>query len=684
MAQAARQEGGAEGRVATLGSHFDIFVDRPLAELSTFHANAYVAVDRELPAGNVFALICNPQVPPRLPVLEALHGMRLDGILTPLDWDIIDWPLLGRRCFAIIYDRPVGGPVMLGYGGMGEQTLVTPIDRPRGPLGDSELINEILPPLVTSLQQFLTVGATHRAIRATNVFYRDLSRRQPAFGDCCAAPAGLLQPAVYETIEGGLANPWGRGEGTPSDDLYALGVTMVFLSLGRNPVAEIPDEQLIADKITRGSYAAVVRNERLSPAIIEPVRGLLSDDAKERWTIQDVDLWLHGRHSSPKQPSLAKRATRPFEFEGEGHFTARSLAHAFARKPSAAAQVVKRPELDAWVQRSLGEPERVKLLASATSEGHDTAGPGNEDRLVARVAIALDPAAPVRYKGFAATIDGFGAALAGAFRGQGSPGLVAETVLGRLPVFWFSAQPGLRPEQVPILKTFERLRLHLEDPRLSEGVERSLYEMNPAQHCLWPLIESRYVVDTADALLAIESELERRPSEDLQIDRHFASFIAARFKFASNEWFDALSSAEPSVRALGALKLLAKLQSAHGPRSARQVALRLARQLPPAFQAFHNRIRRQQLLEQVPTVAETGNLVDLLALVDSPIERQRDAFGFSAAVREYYGIQHALEGLRADGRTRPQRAAHLGASIAAATAMFLAWATGLTLVVMMS
>jgi hypothetical protein len=76
-------------------------------------------------------------------------------------------------------------------------------------------------------------------------------------------------------------------------------------------------------------------------------------------------------------------------------------------------------------------------------------------------------------------------------------------------------------------------------------------------------------------------------------------------------------------------------------------------------------------------VAETGSLVDMLALVDNPIERQRDALGFSAAAREYYAIQRALEGLRADGQTRPQRAAHLGASIAAATAMFLAWATGL-------
>jgi hypothetical protein len=684
MAQSGAQEGGAESRVTLLGGHVEIYIDRPLAELSTPYAKAYVALDRDLPSGNIFALVLSPLVPPRLPVLQALQGMRLEGMLTPREWAVIDWPLMGRRCFAIVYDRPVGGPVMPGYAGTSEPALVTPIDQPRGPLGDSDLIEHILPPLVTSLRQVLTAGATHRAIRATNVFYRDTARRQAVFGDCCATPAGLLQPLVYETIEGGLADPWGRGEGTPADDLYALGVTLVCLWLGRNPVAEIPEQQLIADKIRRGSYAAIVGNERLSPAIIEPVRGLLSDEAKERWTIQDVDLWLHGRPASPRLPSPTKRATRPFEFEGEGHLTARSLAHAFARKPGPAAEAARSAELEAWVQRALGDPDCTKLLASAISEGQGGSGAANQDRLVARVAIALDPAAPLRYKGFAVGIDGFGPALAGAFQGQGSVGLVAETVTARLPVFWFSAQGGLRPEQVPVLKMFERLRLHLEDLRPGEGAERSLYELNPSLHCLWPLIESRYVVDPGDALGAIEAELERRPAEELQIDRHFAGFIGARLKLGSHDWFDALSSAEPSARAQGALKLLAKLQAMRGPLSAPQTALRLARQLPPVFQSYRNRARRQELLERLPVVAETGSLVDMLALVENPAERQRDAVGFNAAAREYQAIERALEGLRADGKTRPQRAQHLGASIAAAAALFLAWATGLALVALMS
>jgi hypothetical protein len=684
MAQSAGQEGGADSRVATLGGHVEISVDRPLAELSTPYANAYVALDRDLPSANIFALVLSPLVLPRLPVLQALQGMRLEGMLTPREWAVIDWPPMGRRCFAIVYDRPAGGLVMPGHTGANEPALMTPIDQPRGPFSEGELIDHILPPLVTSLRQVLSVGATHRAIRTSNIFYRDIARRQPVLGDCCAAPAGLLQPLVFETIEGGLADPWGRGEGTAADDLYALGVTLVHLSLGRNPAAEIPDEQLIADKIQRGSYAAIVRNERLPPAIMEPVRGLLSDEAKERWAIQDVDLWLHGRPATSRLPSPTKRATRPFEFEGQGHLTARSLAHAFARKPAAAAEVARSAELETWVQRALGDPECSKLLASAISDSHGGSGAAREDRLVARVAIALDPAAPIRFKGFAVGIDGFGAALAGAFQGQGSVGQVAETVTARLPVFWFSAQGGLRPEQVPILKMFERLRLHLEDLRPGEGAERGLYELNPSLHCLSPLIESRYVVDPADALGAIEAELARRPAEELQLDRHFAGFIAARFKLGSHEWFDALASAEPSARALGALKLLAKLQSVGGPRSAPQTALRLARQLPPVFQSYRNRARRQELLARLPEVAETGSLVEMLALAENPAERQRDAVGFNAAAREYQAIELALEGLRADGKTRPQRAQHLGASIAAAAALFLAWATGLALVALMS
>jgi len=672
MAQAARQESqGGEGRVVTLAGHFDVHVDQPLAELWTAHAGAYAAVDREMPSASLFALICDPQMPPRLEVLEALRGMRLDAMLVPLVWGIVEWPLAARRCFAIVYDRPAGGAVAPGP------------DR-SGAVPEDELVRAVLPPLVSSLGQFLAAGATHRAIRANNVYYRDGARRFATLGDCCSTPPALTQPVLYETVESGLANPWGRGDGTAADDLYALGVAILVLLLGRNPVGELPDDRLLLEKMNRGSYAAIVGSERLSSTMIEPVRGLLTDDPRERWSIQDLELWLHGRRLSPKQPTLPRRATRAFEFNGESHFTARALAQAFTRKPASVPQALKSPEFETWLQRSLGDAERTKLVASALSESVEPGVAGHEDLLASRAAIALDPAAPIRYKGVSVGVGAYGSALAGAFRGHLSLSAVAEAIVARLPVFWFSAQPGLRPEQVPVLKTFERMRLHLEDRRPGFGAERVAYESNPTLHCLSPLIEAQYVLEPADVLRAMEAVLEQRPAEEPQIDRHLAGFLGARFKLAAVEWLDEIGSADPGTRALGTLKLLAKLQAASGPRAVRHTAARLARQLPAALERFRNRARRKQLLEELPRLAEKGSLVDLLALVDGAAERQRDNLGFTAASHEWARIERELGHLRVDGPRRPERAALLGAQMASGIAMFLAWAMALGLIVVVA
>ncbi|HUN45765.1 MAG TPA: hypothetical protein VMU85_04565 [Stellaceae bacterium] len=674
MAQDGQIEGdaGGNGRVVTLAGHFDIFVDQPLPDLRTPYATAYAAVDRQFPATSLFAMICMPELPPRLEVLETLHGMRLEGMMVPLEWGVISWPLSGRRVFAVIYDRPAGG------------LAISSIDAPFAAIAEDELVHTVMPPLVFSLKEFFPAGATHRAIRATNLYYRDVGHRQLTFGDCCSTPPGLGQPILYETIESALSGPWGRGNGLPSDDLYSFGVTLLLLLLGRNPVAHLTDDQLLEEKINRGSYAAIVGNERLSTTMTEPIRGLLTDDPKERWSIQELELWVLGRRLSPKQPSLPKRATRGFEFSGGSYLTARALAHAFSRNPTVAAQILKGADFEIWLQRSLNDPERTKMVGSALSDVQDLGSGSQVERLVGRACIALDPQGPVRYKGFSASIDGFGSALAGAFRGQGSTAAIAESISARLPVFWFSAQPGLKPEHVPILKSFERLRFHLDDRRPGFGPERVLYELNLSVHCLSPLIEPYFVLDPHGVLPAIEAALERQPEQEMVIDRHLGAFIGARFKQAALEWFDELASSNPATRALGTLKVLTHLQAMRGPEAARHTSERIARQLPAVVETFHNRARRRHILDEIPRVAARGNLAELLALVDGVTERQRDALGFSAALREYGMLKRALEQWRADQPRRPKRSAQLGAQIASGAATFLAWGAVLIFLVIMS
>src|ERR1700737_3063030 len=131
-------------------------------------------------------------------------------------------------------------------------------------------------------------------------------RRSPPRCASSTAPASPIAPSARRTCSiatrRGMAMPPGRGIGSPADDLYALCATIAFLMFGKSAVAELSDEQLLAEKIGRGSYATLLGGARLAGPIIEVLRGLLADDPRERWAVQDLEMWLEGRRQVPRQP----------------------------------------------------------------------------------------------------------------------------------------------------------------------------------------------------------------------------------------------------------------------------------------------------------------------------------------------------------------------------------------------
>ena len=660
------------GSLPRLGERFEIDPERPIAELRQPHAPAFVARDRDRPAAAIFALICDAEALPRHDVLAALHGLRSPVLSMPRAWGVIDWPASRRRHFALLYDRPLGGRVAEAM----SQTIA--------PIPEDALLHSVLPPLAAALRELAGAGLTHRAIRPTNLFFLDAERRQLAVGDCVSGPPAALQPVACEPIESGLAMPLGRGNGSSADDLYALGATLLFLLLGRMPAVALGAEQLLADKIARGSYNALLGAERLNGALAEAIRGLLADDPRERWGAQELETWLVGRRVSAKPPAIAKRATRPFDVGGQPCYTARAVAHGFARDPLAAMRAARAQDFQVWMQRALGDEERSKALAAALAESQAPGAAAHDDWLISRVACALDPAAPIRYRSVAVAIDGFGPALLAACRGDGSLQHLAETIRDRLPQFWLSVQPAFRPEHVPVLKTFERFRVHLEDRRPGHGVERVLYEMNPRLHCLSPAIEADCVLEAGDVLWALERASSGAKGDEFQLDRHLAAFIAARYRRAGVDWMDALNSGDAMQRVLGALYLLARLQAYKGPAAVPALAQRLARHLPATAERYHNRARRARIKAELPGVVARGNLVDLLSLVDAGTDRQLDAAGFHQAQREYLLIQRRLDNLRADAPRRPQAARDSGLRYAAHASSLMAWLIALATIVAMS
>ena len=139
-------------------------------------AKAYVVRKMKNPNELVFARICEPTVFPRVESMVQLKNMREAFAIIPEDWGPIFWLVTGQRCFAIIFRRPEGGPVM--------PSLMAKMNKI-----DSEiLLKSFLIPALTTLSIFERRKITHRAIRTDNVFASGTEGGNFVFGDCVSVP----------------------------------------------------------------------------------------------------------------------------------------------------------------------------------------------------------------------------------------------------------------------------------------------------------------------------------------------------------------------------------------------------------------------------------------------------------------------------------------------------------------
>ena len=131
---------------------------------------------------------------------------------------------------AVIYGRPLGG------------RLVSVIASGEIQVNEYDIQSRIIEPLIQAVSALDARNIRHRSIRPKNLFFMDEEKEELVLGDFMTAPEGFDQPIVFETIERGMASPGGRGEGGIGEDLYALGVTLVFLIQGANPVSNLNDD----------------------------------------------------------------------------------------------------------------------------------------------------------------------------------------------------------------------------------------------------------------------------------------------------------------------------------------------------------------------------------------------------------------------------------------------------------
>jgi hypothetical protein len=653
-----------------VADRYRIHPDQPLPALDAAGGiRAFTATDERGSPKALFALVCRRDVAPRTEVLNQIARFTRLPLVTPLRWAVVYWPPEKARRFVIVLHQPGG-----------ERILPAP-DATIDPWREDRVVRMVMNPLMPVFKELSGRNLTHRAIRADNLYFADGARESVVLGECFSLPAGMAQPSIYEPIDSAMAMPEGRGHGTPADDYYALGVLVLVLLCGGNPVPELSENELVEAKISKGSYAALVGETRLSLPMVEMLRGLLCDDPDERWRHDDLQLWLNGRHLSPKQALLPPKAARLFPFEGEEYNNAAALSYAMGRKWMAALQEIKSPELERWIRRSLSDDLRAAAVSAATQAVIGVGGgvAGLADRLLTRVLMALDHQAPLRYKQVTVRIQGFSAAFAVNYHNEDRRQTFAEIILHKLPQMWIEAQTNLRADILAYARIFDLVTLHLAKPRIGYGVERALYALNVSWPCQSQLLVGDYVADLDELLPALERLAAQGKTERPPMDWHIGGFVAARMKMTPDRAFNELSEDErPEIFNLGIVRLLADVQDSTGPQHLPHLAAWCAGLLQPVIAHFRNRTRREQMSEMLRQLAARGNLAALVQLVDNPDRCVADKEGFRRARAEFAGLVEQMNWLRNGGLTRPavvraaaREASSIVAGVAATVAVLL-------------
>jgi hypothetical protein len=606
---------------------------------------AFGATDQIDGRTDLMAVELNRRVPARPRAFQALTT-PIEDLLTP-----VAYGPLGNAGYAICLAPP--GPA---------------IDARMRAWSEAELLRCVLRPVARVLQQLQERGLTHRGIRLDNVF--QAAPGQPVvLGSAWTAPPAMAQPGLFEPPYSAMCLPAGRGDGSIADDVYALGVLLLCLALGRVPLAGQDDAAILRRKLEMGTFAALAGDERVPPVIGDLLRGMLAEDPEHR---PAPSLLLdpasaRGRRVAARPP---RRAQRPIPMQMGEVWSARSLAYALAMEPDNAVQVVRSGGVERWLRRGLGDGQLAARVEEAVHrrvlDGHTDPSVG-EAALVTHVIALLDPLAPLCWRGIAVWPDGIGAALTVALNNDpGTLGRLEEIVVGEEVVSW----AAMRTERCdfPMLCA-EARRQHSWLRRRGDTSEtaRLLYLMNPLLPCDSPLLERQWVAQLADLLPALELTAKRVDhSKTEPVDTHLAAFIAARLERRSDPDLGSqtANSSEGTVY-LAQLRALAQLQTRFYTHPLPTLTSWLAARAGPILATWHNRKQRSALEQRLRSLTEAGYLMPVLQALEDPAERSADVMGAQLAAQELERIDAELAQITNGGAARSAAAARIGQEIAA-------------------
>jgi hypothetical protein len=618
---------------------------------------AFAVTDRRDGQSGLMAVQVRRTLPVRQQALQILAGITsggMDGLLTPLAYGAA--PAQGGEEAGFLICRAPPGPALSAA---------------LRPWPEAELLTLVLRPAARVLDQLGQRGLSHRGIRVDNVF-RAGPGHPIVLGCAWATPPAALQPAIAEPPYVAVCRPGSRGDGSVADDVYALGVLMLTLALGRVPLAGVDEAEIIRQKLDQGSHAVLIGEHRLGSFVGDLLRGMLAEDPEHR---PPPSLLLdpaaaRSRRIAARPPH---RAPRPIPVGDVVCWHPRMLAHALATQPASGLQALKTGAVGQWLRRGLGDGALAVRLDEhlgfrGAGQGDEAAGADNMSLM--RAVAVLDPLAPMCWGGLNLWPDAIGTTLAEAMQDPAAPAN-AETagrVAGLLGVEAQTAWTALRLDRADSrLLGVDSRQVHalLHLPGAVGGLVRLTYQLNPLLACAGPGLDSRWVIRLAELLPALEAAARRDRALARPISAGIAAFVAARGDPALEALVGRLGDLSGAVDPLPQVRLLAQLQVRYHPRPLPALGAWIVERVETLLGGWHSRTRRAELRPKLRELAAAGQLTALLALLDDTQAHRSDNNEVREATRALARIDATLVQIAAGGPARGEQARRLGQEVAA-------------------
>ncbi|HAU29037.1 MAG TPA: hypothetical protein DCW68_02885 [Rhodospirillaceae bacterium] len=611
---------------SVLGNGNEVLWSSPLPLLDSAWGEAF-AIRNKGRDSSFYALADKGTLPLRHEIVSSLKKAENPGLVMLEDFGVGKDVRDGTDKTVLVFCRPP------------EERLWQDLSVPRAPMGEDELVRQVIRPVTQTLRFLWSRGIHHGGIRPSNMF---VGASGVVLGECLSAPPSFSQPGIFEPFERALAHPGARGDGTSRDDVFSLAVSIVFLCLGRHPLEGMPEREILQGRAEFGSYAMLMGQHRMPAGLVEPLRGMLNDDPVLRWDVAELEKWMEGHRQAARSTKGQLVSARPMLFGGREWHRARSLALAFSEQPEDALVVLQNGELGRWLRRSLADSSIADRIDSVLAEEGV-----EKSLLLSRVLLAMDPPAPIYSQGYRVLPGGIGNLMATLYLKEADVAPVAGIIARQLPMAWLSSQQRLEKGQGDYACIFDRLSGMMVRPGKGFGAERCLYELQTGLPCLSPLLQGKMAFSPSDVLTFLEREVKRlevgAESRQWPLDRHLLAFMAARERILpENLLNNPAMSGSRTDRILAFARILAFVQEHHKMGKLPNLCAWVAGQTADAVDRFHNRITQQVVRKDMSRMIAQGELAGVVNLLSGSDSLVQDEDSFVEARTQYHRIAAEL------------------------------------------